>query len=79
MPSDAAMKVWREAHKALYWLPKGAQGEQAAAAVIERAIAEAVEQERAQIVAWLRADAWSEGGIYADAIERGEYKERAGY
>ena len=50
MPSDA-MRVWREASDAYF----GETGDmrpgdpQAAAAVIERAIAEAVEQERARI------------------------------
>lgn len=48
-----------------------------AAAVIERAIAEAVEQERARIVEWMRTDAPVPAEIIADAIERGEHKERA--
>lgn len=30
-----AVEVWRQAHQALYWLPKGTIGEQGAAAVIE--------------------------------------------
>ncbi len=30
-----AVEVWRQAHQALYWLPKGAIGEQGAAAVIQ--------------------------------------------
>ena len=30
-----AVEVWRQAHQALYWLPKGTVGEQGAAAVIE--------------------------------------------
>ena len=49
MPSDA-MRVWREAAYAYGGQSiEGAEGETYAAAVIERAIADAVEQERARI------------------------------
>lgn len=72
MPSDA-MRGWDEAFDA--WACN--EENQAAAAVIERAIAEAVEQERARIVARMRTDAPVPAEIIADAIERGEHKERA--
>lgn len=82
MPSDA-MRVWREALDA--WWPTGIVMDEKhpqAAAVIERAIADAVEQERALIVEWLREHGLT-GTVtridhyIADAIERGDHKERA--
>ena len=48
-----AVEVWRQAHQALYWLPKGTIGEQGAAAVIE-ADREAVRAEQAAEVERLR-------------------------
>ena len=80
MPSDA-MRVWREASDAYF----GETGDmrpgdpQAAAAVIERAITEAVEQERARIVAWLRIQQHGRTSdnypsYYARRIEDGEWK-----
>ena len=47
-----AVEVWRQAHQALYWLPKGTVGEQGAAAVIE-ADREAVRAEQAaELAKW---------------------------
>ena len=52
MPSEPAMKVWREAAYAYGGQSiEGAEGETYAAAVIERAIAEAVAEREALIVA----------------------------
>ena len=48
-----AVEVWRQAHQALYWLPKGTIGEQGAAAVIE-ADREAVRAEQAAEIERLR-------------------------
>jgi len=48
-----AVEVWRQAHQALYWLPKGTIGEQGAAAVIE-ADREAVRAKVGFEFAWKR-------------------------
>lgn len=81
-PSDAAMKVWREALDATGAFIRFKQKpDQAAAAVIERAIADAVAQERARIVEWLQDTYCSRDVIdvhrLTAAIERGDHKERA--
>ena len=82
-----AVEVWRQAHQALYWLPKGTIGEQGAAAIIEadRAeVARLTEQRVVEgIVAWLRgpvfgADCdWNVGRAddFAGLIEAGEWKQ----
>ena len=49
-----AVEVWRQAHQALYWLPKGTIGEQGAAAIIE-ADREAVRAEQAAELAKFKA------------------------
>lgn len=78
-----AVEVWRQAHQALYWLPKGTVGEQGAAAVIEaygdEREAKGREEQAAaraevvgEIVAWLRDsdEAFALTDIeIADAIE----------
>ena len=80
MPSDAMRKAFDA------WAC--AEENQAAAAVIERAIADAVEQERARIVEWLLVKADAAPGEWgpivasviescASAIDRGDHKERA--
>lgn len=66
-----AVEVWRQAHQALYWLPKGTVGEQGAAAVIE-ADREAVRAEVVrEIAAWLRhdEDPYPDSYDIADEIE----------
>lgn len=84
MPSDA-MRVWREAAWAAREEGEGDEDKRAllAAAVIERAIADAVAEREALIVQWLRKqdepnERWllQNSHYYADAIERGDYKER---
>lgn len=81
MPSDA-MRVWREASVVALGSECGmpdCEECQAAAAVIERAIADAVAEREARIVEWLkRGD--HEGAalrrLIWEAIERGDHKER---
>ena len=48
-----AIEVWRDAHQALYWLPKGTVGEQGCAAIIEADRAEARAELVAEIVAMI--------------------------
>ena len=71
-----AVEVWRQAHQALYWLPKGTIGEQGAAAVIE-ADREAVRAELVrEIAAWLRKGEkpFSDCDCAAHLLETGEWK-----
>lgn len=83
-----AMRVWEEAFGAGFIDGQATTDPDAAAAVIERALAEAVAEREALIVKWLReqvtcgcgrsdciADNYPLG--YAEQIERGDHKERA--
>ena len=80
-----AVDVWRQAHQALYWLPKGTIGEQGAAAVIE-ADREAVRAEQAAELAKFKALAETLAGAlgeiaqpdygYTDILERGRPPEK---
>lgn len=80
MPSDA-MQVWLECLAAI-----GIEGpgllstDKQAAEVIDRAIADAVAEERARIVEWLRSmdNGYPEGAGYqhaAEAVDRGDHKD----
>ena len=66
-----AVEVWRQAHQALYWLPKGTIGEQGAAAVIEADRQATRAALVAGIVAWLRDNSTPHNDIdeWADEIE----------
>ena len=67
-----AVEVWRQAHQALYWLPKGAIGEQGAAAVIQaygdEREAKGREEQAAELAKW-KALAETLAGAVTEARE----------